>query len=215
MWGFMQCLGHYILQNVNIKSISSIKLLETMDGGKRSVYFSRIIWWSISIVLCTIMGVWLLGLRTNWGIFTDFFNRGQMICMARFLWSHLIIGYLKIFKQPMVKSICTQVTQYPGKHSPAVFLKHIFWPFFSLGLSNHHRHGRQSADYDIFWVKMFSWQGEWGAIFRGRVRGLCLLLPPRFCRERWSETQCLYQYELCPAPALLASIIFTLHFTPV
>ena len=39
----MQCLGHYILQNVNIKSISSIKLLETMDRGKRSVYFSRII----------------------------------------------------------------------------------------------------------------------------------------------------------------------------
>ena len=106
--------------------------------------------------------------------------------------------YLKIFKQPMVKSICTQVTQYPGKHSLSVFLKHIFRPFFSLGLSNHHRRGPQSADYDIFWVKMFSWQGEWGAIFRGRVRGLCLLLPPRFCRERWSETQCLYQYELCP-----------------
>ena len=113
-------------------------------------------------------------------------------------------GYLKIFKQPMVKSICTQVTQYPGKHSASVFLKHIFRQFFSLGLSNHHRRGQQSADYDIFWVKMFSWQGEWGAIFRGRVRGLCLLLPPRFCRERWSETQCLYQYELCPAPALTA-----------
>ena len=65
--------------------------------------------------------------------FSLIFNRGQMICMARFLWSHLIIGYLKIFKQPMVKSICTQVAQYPGKHSASVFLKHIFRHFSRLG----------------------------------------------------------------------------------
>ena len=34
-------------------------------------------------------------------------------------------GYLKIFKQPMVKSICTQVTQYSGKHSASVPQTHF------------------------------------------------------------------------------------------
>ena len=38
----MQCLGHYILQNVNIKSISSIKLLETMDRGKRVCILAKL-----------------------------------------------------------------------------------------------------------------------------------------------------------------------------
>ena len=160
--------------------------------------------------------LWVLGLGQS----EEFLLWSNDLC-GEFFVVTLDNGYLKIFKQPIVKTIWTQVTQNRVKHSASVPQTH-FPTIFSLAKSLFQWSISKSADYDIFWVKMLGWREEWPTIFQVEWEVCASYYRRVFSWGHWSGTQCLYQYELYPSPGSTdqpstpaPNIIFTLHFTLV
>ena len=138
--------------------------------------------------------LWVLGLGQS----EEFLLWSNDLC-GEFFVVTLDNGYLKIFKQPIVKTIWTQVTQNRVKHSASVPQTH-FPTIFSLAKSLFQWSISKSADYDIFWVKMLGWREEWPTIFLVEWEVCASYYRREFSWGRWSGTQCLYQYELYPSP---------------